>query len=121
MPPRVNIPKSTASLVNAAPDCLWPSRFAFTDRKSVVEGVTGVQTCALPISLKKLCAQTHATPREHTQINSQSGERRSRLPLALPLRIHRSEERRGGSDWSSDVCSSDLPEKAMRADSCHPA
>src|SRR3990167_8408370 len=81
--------------------------------------VTGVQTCALPISPE---AST-ATP---TAIVDRQ------LPLGLPVAADtlRSEERRGGRgeisvgagslkkkkrnerfdcDWSSDVCSSDLP------------
>src|ERR1041385_9134544 len=81
---------------------------AILDRESVVDGKTGVQTCALPIWRSRRL-------RGGLQGNA-------RLPAALCASVclflrapagsrggdPRSGERRGWQDWSSDVCSSDL-------------
>src|ERR1035438_10454041 len=78
------------------------------DRKSVVQGVTGVQTCALPISSSSYSIKTFAL------MNMCKGfDRFQSRPWMTRIQAYggiytRSEERRAGSDWSSDVCSSDL-------------
>src|SRR5882672_8420835 len=95
----------------------------FTDRKSVVQGksvdhcVTGVQTCALPISLGRLDADTEGL----LLLSDEPGFNSKLLqPRHAHHRIYRSEERRAGKecrslcDWSSDVCSSDLARPAGR-------
>src|ERR1035437_3816200 len=110
---------SLPALVSLAADSLevWTAARTVPDRKSVVEGksvdigVTGVQTCALPISCH--------TSRSHRGLHCLApGARVSgrRFTRSLDRGAHgsRSEERRGGKecrywrDWSSDVCSSDL-------------
>src|ERR1039458_5327517 len=79
-----------------------------TDRKSVVKGVTGVQTCALPI------LHGPAPHRPSEQVRQCRAHLGGVHPVVRRARIFRiaradrSEERREGSDWSSDVCSSDL-------------
>src|ERR1035438_3919577 len=78
------------------------------DRKSVVYGVTGVQTCALPISVREY-VRINERP-SHRPLRTHHGRRLLRVwqgGREGHLRI-RSEERRVRSDWSSDVCSSDL-------------
>src|ERR1035438_6061418 len=78
------------------------------DRKSGVEGVTGVQTCALPIwgeegrNGRRSIGEIIGVAEDPVNF---AGDARRHRPDG---RLARSEERRGGSDWSSDVCSSDL-------------
>src|ERR1035438_7854316 len=86
------------------------------DRKSVVEGVTGVQTCALPISIvgrSGPMASGSAWWTRTTKARRPVTRRASHIHGWL---VARSEERRGGSDWSSDVCSSDLYRWKKRSD-----
>src|SRR6266404_1302988 len=84
------------------------------DRKSVVEGVTGVQTCALRISPEGgrdiLFHRRLSRPHQRAQ----SGSAPRKFTASRARLLERSEERRGGSDWSSDVCSSDLSRRRAR-------
>src|ERR1039458_5627292 len=78
------------------------------DRKSGWELVTGVQTYALPISIQStilyliMSAYTFIQPPALVL-----PAKTSTLKVSFSLNV-RSEERLGASDWSSDVCSSDL-------------
>src|ERR1035438_10113020 len=78
------------------------------DRKGVGSEVTGVQTCALPIYF----ATTRASARFRSLKAASSVGNEPRVLVTLRMLIFsdstRSEGRRVGSDWSSDVCSSDL-------------
>src|ERR1035438_5223788 len=92
------------------------------DRKSVVEGVTGVQTCALPISSYVRNPPPPISRLQARGIARKAASRRARSSAGRLQYESRSEERRGGSDWSSDVCSSDLlvREKPSAADLAAP-
>src|ERR1039458_2670160 len=78
------------------------------DRNSAAAGVTGVQTCPLPIFQFQINAQACAQGSGHF---FQRAERQVGVEPFEPADVGlsgRSEQRRGGSDWSSDVSSSDL-------------
>src|ERR1035438_4505738 len=98
------------------------------DRKSRASGVTGVQTCALPIW------ETGEGQWNYGQMRLPRWTLVRLMPAHLGRNavsratLARSEEPRVGSDWSSDVCSSDLgnrrrtmelwPDAAAALDSC---
>src|SRR6476646_5530950 len=87
------------------------------DRKSVVEGksvdlgVTGVQTCALPIFAADILEDLGVGS---IALMTNNPAKVNALRADGVVVSKRSEERRGGKecrsrcDWSSDVCSSDL-------------
>src|ERR1039458_315768 len=101
-----------SGLAKAVPSlAVWPLPER-VDRKSVVEGVTGVQTCALPIYRKVHRGARHRRGVVVHLHDQRIGESRSFLGRLATAGKGRSEERRGGSDWSSDVCSSDLPQSS---------
>src|ERR1039458_5300516 len=79
-----------------------------TDRKNVADGVTGVQTCALPISYSRVVYTDEAGQpyAENWTLHGAGHAWSGGSPKGSFT--DRSEERRGRSDWSSDVCSSDL-------------
>src|SRR5476649_863879 len=81
--------------------------------KSVDHCVTGVQTCALPISLRTAATPSsprrpHPTKERRTCRNERTGP----SPQGHPEigRASCRKECRSLCDWSSDVCSSDLAE-----------
>src|ERR1035441_10691634 len=78
------------------------------DRKSAVSGVTGVQTCALPICLAQGSGNADVDGVELQHGGQIRGGAQFSGCHQRDQRGTRSEERRVGSDWSSDVCSSDL-------------
>src|ERR1039458_3132304 len=78
------------------------------DRKSGVGGESGVQTCALPICIFHFFADGN-TGRNFTQKKCPAVRSDwCACAMSCAPRNARSEERRGGREWSSDVCSSDL-------------
>src|ERR1039458_19311 len=84
------------------------SSVLYSDWKKVGEGVTGVQTCALPIS-GRVCqfVQVDLVRVDRLQVGHYAVGQFRPLSQLLGV-VFRLEESRGGSDWSSDVCSSDL-------------
>src|ERR1039458_1946244 len=78
------------------------------DRKSVGPAMTGVQTCALPIYDVSRMTANRLDPRQavHDELIAAGEPWLGDVEQGQILR--RSEERRAGNDWSSDVCSSDL-------------
>src|ERR1039458_8161204 len=78
------------------------------DRKRAADGVTGVQTCALPIYARNLAQPDHLLLWQVGHVHLAVERQHVVLAQAEELDVPRSEESRRRSDWSSDVCSSDL-------------
>src|SRR5476649_1680675 len=79
--------------------------------KSVDLGVTGVQTCALPIWLWRRPDVSRPGPRSLVLVECFADTRRDDALLATAIEIGRAscrKECRSRCDWSSDVCTSDL-------------
>src|ERR1039458_2017400 len=70
--------------------------------------MSGVQTCALPILIFPVAVKrSFAPPRTSTLVSTHTFVPATSISYVLML-LARSEERRVGNEWSSDVCSSDL-------------
>src|ERR1035441_4160072 len=100
-------PNATPSLIRCA-RYARPEKGLRADRKSGVEGVTGVQTCALPIYLLTVINGYADLLLDGVAERDPFADSLREIRKAGERAASRSEERRGGSDWSSDVCSSDL-------------
>src|ERR1051325_8365603 len=82
-----------------------------TDRKSVVQGKSGVQTCALPILVRRT-PQNRSIPASCVDACFPTCYPLVHAVMSRPcLPRYRSEERRAGEEWSSDVCSSYFSKK----------
>src|ERR671927_187317 len=80
--------------------------------KSVDLGVTGVQTCALPIRPLKRVAERRLKPVAAVGLLAGAADVHLRHPFVAQAQIGRAswrKECRSRCDWSSDVCSSDPP------------
>src|SRR5476649_1742696 len=79
--------------------------------KSVDHCVTGVQTCALPISLLSSIALISVRPFVFILTHPASNRKANHEAVTQVVQIGRAscrEKCRSLCDWSSDVCSSDL-------------
>src|ERR1039458_5714475 len=86
----------------------WTMAPARSDRQSVVEGLRGVQTCALPIWVSRAYVKEHFADRETMALKPEHAKLSGYFNLDNGTGKIRSAERRGGTEGSSDMCSPDL-------------